>query len=94
MARGRAVRYRGCGDRAFVRCTLGLIARTMHIPAGMLLSVNLKGWEHFPIRDRLRTIAGARSLYNDAGRAWEYWVGSGQQMKSLVLLNALGTGIG
>ena len=70
---------------------------TMDIPAGMLLlPVNLKGWENFPIRDRLAHHCHLPVAFaNDAGAAayGEYWVGSGQEMDSIVLLT-LGTGIG
>lgn len=70
---------------------------TMDIPAGMLLlPVNLKGWEDFPIRDRLAHHCGKPVAFaNDAASAayGEFWVGAGQEMNSLVLLT-LGTGIG
>jgi glucokinase len=70
---------------------------TMDIPAGMLLKpVNLKGWDNFPIRDRLAEHAGLPVAFtNDAAAAayGEYWVGSGREFHSLVLLT-LGTGIG
>lgn len=70
---------------------------TMDIPAGKLvLPVNLKGWEHFPIRDRLADHCGKPVAFaNDAAAAayGEFWVGAGQEMNSLVLLT-LGTGIG
>jgi glucokinase len=70
---------------------------TMDIPAGMLLQpVNLKGWDDFPIRDRLAEHAGRPVAFaNDAAAAayGEYWVGSGRDFHSLVLLT-LGTGIG
>jgi glucokinase len=71
---------------------------TMDIPKGMLLKpVNLVGWDNFPIRDRLRHHCGGISVafINDAAAAayGEYWVGSGREFHSLVLLT-LGTGIG
>lgn len=70
---------------------------TMDIPAGMLLlPVNLKGWEHFPIRDRLAHHCGKPVAFVNDGAAaayGEFWVGAGQEMNSLVLLT-LGTGIG
>jgi len=70
---------------------------TMDIPAGMLINpVNLKGWDNFPIRDRVSHHAGLPvSFTNDAAAAayGEFWIGSGQDFHSLVLLT-LGTGIG
>jgi glucokinase len=57
---------------------------------------NLPGWHDFPIRDRLNYHAGLPITYaNDANAAayGEYWVGSGREFHSLVLLT-LGTGIG
>jgi glucokinase len=70
---------------------------TMDIPAGMLLQpVNLRGWDDFPIRDRLSVHCGRPVAFtNDAAAAayGEYWVGSGRKFHSLVLLT-LGTGIG
>ncbi len=70
---------------------------TMDIPAGMLISpVNLKGWDHFPIRDRVSHHCGLPVAFaNDAGAAayGEYWVGAGRELHSMVLLT-LGTGIG
>jgi len=70
---------------------------TMDIPAGMLLvPPNLKGWEHYPIRDRLRDACGLPvSFNNDANAAafGEDWVGRGRAYHSMVLLT-LGTGVG
>ena len=70
---------------------------TMDIPAGMLLEpVNLPGWEQFPIRDRLAERCGKPVAFaNDAGAAayGEYWVGSGREFHSMILLT-LGTGVG
>ncbi len=70
---------------------------TMDIPAGMLLlPVNLKGWENFPIRDRLAHHCGKTVAFVNDGAAaayGEFWAGAGQDMDSLVLLT-LGTGIG
>ncbi|MDY0168282.1 MAG: ROK family protein [Thermoguttaceae bacterium] len=70
---------------------------TMDIPAGMLIEpVNLKGWDYFPIRDRLSRHCGLPVAFaNDAGAAayGEFWVGSGRELASIVLLT-LGTGIG
>ncbi len=70
---------------------------TMDIPAGMLIEpTNMRGWDFFPIRDRLRHHCGLPVAFaNDAGAAayGEYWVGSGRDMPSIVLFT-LGTGIG
>lgn len=70
---------------------------TMDIPRGYLIRpVNLKGWDHYPIRDKLAEYSGRPvSFENDANAAayGEYWVGSGRVFHSMVLLT-LGTGIG
>lgn len=70
---------------------------TMDIPAGMLLApMNMAGWENFPIRDRVAHHLDRQVVFaNDANAAafGEYWVGSGDQFGSMVLLT-LGTGIG
>jgi len=69
----------------------------MDIPAGMLIEpVNLKGWDNFPIRDRVSRHAGLPVAFaNDAAAAayGEYWIGAGRAFHSLVLFT-LGTGIG
>lgn len=70
---------------------------TMDIPAGMLLEPhNLPGWFNFPIRDRLAHHCGFPVTFsNDAGAAayGEFWVGSGKEFDSMILLT-LGTGVG
>ncbi|HYW80528.1 MAG TPA: ROK family protein [Thermoguttaceae bacterium] len=70
---------------------------TMDIPAGKLLKpVNLKGWDDFPIRDRVAHHCGLPVTFaNDAAAAayGEFWVGSGRDFHSMVLFT-LGTGIG
>ncbi|MFZ5830360.1 MAG: ROK family protein [Planctomycetota bacterium] len=70
---------------------------TMDIPAGMLVRpVNLKGWDDFPIRDKLAEYCGLPVAFeNDANAAayGEKWVGGGKGHPSLVLFT-LGTGIG
>lgn len=70
---------------------------TMDIAAGLLISpVNLKGWDGFPIRQRLADqVKFAVAFSNDACAAayGEFWIGSGRAFHSLVLLT-LGTGIG
>ena len=70
---------------------------TMDIPAGRLVApVNLKGWDDFPLRDRVAFWCGLPVTFqNDANAAafGEYWVGRGRGLRSMVLLT-LGTGIG
>jgi glucokinase len=70
---------------------------TMDIPAGKLVvPANLKGWEHFPIRDRMAHHSGFPVTFaNDATAAafGEFWVGTGRDFHSMVLLT-LGTGVG
>ena len=59
-------------------------------------SINLTGWDNFPIRDRVSHHCGLPVTFeNDANAAayGEYWVGSGRDFQSMVLLT-LGTGIG
>ncbi len=72
-------------------------AGTIDAAAGMLLGpVNLPGWENFAIRDELAGACGLPVVYgNDATAAGygEFWVGSGRQLSSMVLLT-LGTGVG
>lgn len=70
---------------------------TMDLKAGMLLNPpNLPTWSNFPIRDRLADVCRLPVYFaNDATAAGfgEYWVGSGRDYSSMVLLT-LGTGIG
>lgn len=67
------------------------------IPAGILLDPgNLPGWENFPIRDRVAAHCGRPVTFNNDANAaayGEFWVGSGREFPSLVLLT-LGTGVG
>ena len=69
----------------------------MDIPTGMLLNIpNLPGWSNFPIRDRVSQNVGLPVAYaNDANAAayGEFWVGSGSQYPSMLMLT-LGTGVG
>jgi glucokinase len=69
----------------------------MDIPSGMLTTViNLAGWDNFPIRDRVSHHCRMPVTFeNDANAAayGEFWVGSGREFPSMVLLT-LGTGIG
>lgn len=70
---------------------------TMDIPGGRLMvPANLHGWEYFPIRDRVAHHARLPVVFsNDATAAayGEFWIGSGRDFHSMVLLT-LGTGIG
>jgi glucokinase len=67
------------------------------LPSGLMLRPgNFPGWENFPVRDRVASHCGHPVAYaNDATAAafGEFWVGSGREASSLVLLT-LGTGIG
>ncbi len=71
---------------------------TMDIPAGMILEPpNLPAnWRNFAIRDCLAQAVGKKVSYeNDANAAalGEFWVGTGEEYNSIVLLT-LGTGVG
>ena len=69
----------------------------LDLAKGMILQAgNLPGWDYFPIRDRVAAHCGREVTYaNDANAAayGEFWVGSGREFSSLVLLT-LGTGVG
>ncbi len=92
----QAIVQAGLESRDIARVGLGSPG-TMDIPAGMLVRpVNLKGWDDFPIRDRLSHHCGFPVAFqNDANAAayGEFWVGSGHAFQSMVLFT-LGTGIG
>lgn len=70
---------------------------TMDIPAGIFLNpVNLPGWQNYPIRDQVAKATGKPVAFaNDANAAayGEFWIGSGADYRSMVLLT-LGTGVG
>ncbi len=69
----------------------------MDIRAGLILDPpNLKPWKNVPVRDHIfKTFGKPTAFQNDANAAayGEFWVGSGQQAKSMVLFT-LGTGVG
>lgn len=69
----------------------------LDIAAGTIVqSGNLPGWEGFPLRDRVSGHCGRPVTFaNDANAAayGEFWVGSGREYGSLVMLT-LGTGVG
>jgi glucokinase len=92
----QAIRDAGLDPQAVARVGLGSPGG-MDIPLGMLTTViNLVGWDDFPIRDRVSHHCGMPVTFeNDANAAayGEYWVGSGRDFSSMVLLT-LGTGIG
>jgi glucokinase len=91
-----AIQQAGLQPAAVARVGLGSPG-TMDIPAGKLVSpVNLKGWDDFPLRDRVSVHCGLPVTFeNDANAAayGEFWVGSGRSFHSMVLFT-LGTGIG
>jgi len=94
----RAIQAASVDFSAVARVGLGSPG-TMDIPAGMLVDpVNLRGegWKGFGIRDRLSEHCGKPVAFaNDAAAAayGEFWIGSGRNFRSMVLLT-LGTGIG
>lgn len=67
------------------------------IPTGTIVRAgNLPGWDGFPLRDRVSAHCGRPVTFaNDANAAayGEFWVGSGRDYGSLVMLT-LGTGVG
>jgi glucokinase len=92
----RAIGEAGLEAGAVARVGLGAPGG-MDIPSGMLTTViNLGGWDNFPIRERVSHHCGLPVTFeNDANAAayGEFWVGSGREFASMVLLT-LGTGIG
>lgn len=70
---------------------------TLDIPAGIMINpMNFVGWGGFPIRDRVADHCGLPVAFvNDASAAayGEFWVGSGRDFHSMILLT-LGTGVG
>lgn len=69
----------------------------MDIARGMILTpFNMPGWHNFPIRDALsKALNKPVTFANDANAAafGEYWIGSGRQYSSMILIT-LGTGVG
>ena len=92
----RAIGDAGLQPDAVARVGLGAPG-SMDIPRGMLTAtVNLTGWDDFPLRDRVSQYCRMPVTFeNDANAAayGEFWVGSGRDFNSMVLLT-LGTGIG
>ncbi|NUQ63844.1 MAG: ROK family protein [Pirellulales bacterium] len=70
---------------------------TLDIPAGIMINpMNFPGWGGFPVRDRVAYHCGLPVAFvNDASAAayGEFWVGSGREFQSMILLT-LGTGVG
>ena len=70
---------------------------TMDLATGMLIEpVNLRGWKHFPLRDRVSHHCGLPVTFANDGAAaayGEFWLGAGHEMHSMVMFT-LGTGIG
>jgi len=70
---------------------------TMDLATGMLIEpVNLRGWNNFPLRDRVSHHCGLPvTFFNDGSAAafGEFWLGAGREMRSMVMFT-LGTGIG
>ena len=86
----------GLERSADVRAGLGSPG-IVDVSAGKLVKlVNFKGWDGFPLRDRLGAHCGLPVTFaNDANAAayGEFWVGAGRDFHSMVLFT-LGTGIG
>lgn len=91
-----AIGKAGLEPAAVGRVGLGS-AGILDTEAGILVKpVNLKGWDNFPLRDRVSEHCGLPVTFaNDANAAayGEFWVGSGRGYRSIVLFT-LGTGIG
>ena len=70
---------------------------TMDIPAGMLLEPpNLYAWHQFPLRDAVSNALDLPVAFANDGAAaayGEFWLGSGRNDASIVMLT-LGTGVG
>lgn len=70
---------------------------TMDIPGGIILDPpNLKPWQNVPVKKHIYdTFQIPTAFQNDANAAayGEYWIGAGQEAKSMVMFT-LGTGIG
>ncbi len=92
----RLIRSAGAEPSAIARVGLGSPG-TLDIPAGIMINpMNFPGWGGFPIRDRVGEHCGLPVAFvNDASAAayGEFWVGSGRDFQSMILLT-LGTGVG
>ena len=92
----QAIEKAGLEPSAIGRVGLGSPG-AIDTPTGKLMApANLKGWDGFPLRDRVGVHCGLPVTFaNDANAAayGEFWVGSGRDFHSMVLFT-LGTGIG
>jgi len=86
----------GIRDRELVATGLGTPG-PMDIPNGRILDpTNLPHWRHFPVRAELgESLSLPVTFSNDANAAayGEFWVGSGRDASSMIMLT-LGTGVG
>lgn len=65
-------------------------------PSGEVWAPNIPGWDHYPLRDRLREATGAEVVLDSDRAAYvlgEQWCGAARGAKDVVFL-AVGTGIG
>ncbi len=98
MARGVDHLLQSAGVEKSAVARIGLATPgPLDLEKGLLLTPgNLPGWWDYPIRDRVADTCGLPvRIANDANAAafGEYWMGTGTNSHSLVLLT-LGTGIG
>lgn len=68
-----------------------------HANRGTVWAPNIRGWEDYPLRDEIRTVAGEIPVNLDSDRACcmlgELWQGNAQGCRDAIYL-AVGTGIG
>jgi glucokinase len=91
-----AIRQAGLEPSAVARVGLGSPGSIDRTSGKLVAPANLKGWDGFPLRDRVGEHCGLPVTFvNDANAAayGEFWVGSGRDFHSMVLFT-LGTGIG
>lgn len=91
-----AIRQAGLEPSAVARVGLGAPGSIDPVTGKLNTPANLKGWEGFPLRNRVSEHCSLPvTSVNDANAAayGEFWVGSGRDFHSMVLFT-LGTGIG
>jgi glucokinase len=91
-----AIRQAGLEPSAVARVGLGSPGSIDPVTGKLNAPANLKGWDGFPLRNRVSEHCGLPVTFvNDANAAayGEFWVGSGRDFHSMVLFT-LGTGIG
>lgn len=92
----KLVRSAGLDLSSIARVGLGTPG-TLDLPKGVMINpMNFPGWGGFPIRDRVAAHCDRPTAFvNDASAAayGEFWVGSGMDHHSMILLT-LGTGVG